>query len=414
MKVLVVGSGAREHALVDSLVKNADKVIVVPGNGGIEAASKLEYSGVVEVSDLDPREIKADLTIIGPEGPLASGLGDKLRADGRRVFGPNQDGAMLESSKAFMKEFLNELYIPTASYGIFDDLKSAKEFLKTLNGGYVIKTDGLAQGKGVFVTRNIDEAVEDIESKLSGTAFGDAGRKVVIEEMMEGKELSVLALCDGKKIAPLSSARDAKRVYDGDAGPNTGGMGSFSPVPDVDGKLLDSIVEKLIEPVLMGFKKRAIDYRGVLYAGIMLTEYGPKIVEYNVRFGDPEIQSILPRLDCDLVSLMDQCASGSLRSEPKFRNEFSVTVVMASKGYPQSSSYGDVIEGIENAKNLEGVKVFHAGTSINSAGQFITSGGRVLSVTALGSDLNRARLRAYEAVDKIGFDGEHHRHDIAL
>jgi phosphoribosylamine--glycine ligase len=400
MRVCVVGSGGREHALADVLARGAD-VVATPGNPGI--------LGSVSIP---PEEIDADLFVIGPEQPLVDGLADRLRAQGRLVFGPGADGARLEGSKAWMKQVLLDANVPTARYDTFTDASAAEAFLRTLPGPYVVKTDGLAAGKGVLVTSDIDAAIEDVAEKLAGRSFGAAGRTVVIEEGLTGPELSLLAVCDGERAVPLAPAQDFKRVGDGDAGPNTGGMGAYSPVPVAGPGVVDEVMDRAVEPTLAMLRKLGIDYRGVLYAGLMLTAEGPKVIEFNVRFGDPETQVVLPRLTSDLAALLAEAAAGRITSEPTFGDEAAVTVVLASEGYPAAPVTGVPVTGIDDAEAVEGVTVFHAGT-VDRDGQLVTSGGRVLNVTALGPTLATARERAYAAITRIEFPGMHYRGDIA-
>lgn len=380
MKVCVVGGGGREHALRHVLSRTA------------------------EVVDDD-----ADLYVIGPEAPLVEGMSDRLRADGKLVFGPGADGARLEGSKAWMKEVLAAAGVPTARYGVFTEVDPAVEFLKSLPGLYVVKTDGLAAGKGVLVTESLADAAEDVRAKLSGSAFGAAGRTVVIEEGLSGGELSVLAVCDGTKAALLPTARDFKRAGDGDTGPNTGGMGAYSPVADAAGLSFDEVIDR----TLVELRRRGIDYRGVLYAGLMLTPDGVKVLEYNVRFGDPEAQVVLPRYRGDLAALLAEAARGELRSEPAAVDDACVCVVLAAAGYPASPRSGDVISGIEEALQVEGALVFEAGVSRDGEGRTVTAGGRVLDVCALGATVAEARRRAYEAAGRISFAGMQYRSDIA-
>ena len=321
------------------------------------------------------------------------------------MFGPGADGARLEGSKAWMKQVLADAGVPTARYGAFTEVAAAVEFLKSLPGPFVVKTDGLAAGKGVLVTESLDEAVEDVRAKLAGEAFGDAGRTVVIEEGLAGPELSILAVCDGTRAVPLAPAQDFKRVGDGGAGPNTGGMGAYSPVPVAGSDVVDAVMEAAVEPTLATLRRQGIDYRGVLYAGLMLTADGPKVLEYNVRFGDPETQVVLPRLSSDLGELLAEAASGRLRSEPSFAPDACVTVVLASEGYPASPRTGDVISGLEDAAALPGVTVFCAGVASDGEGRLASAGGRVLDVTATGPTIGEARDRAYAAVSKYRLAG---------
>ena len=415
MKVCVVGSGGREHALALALGRTAD-VVVTPGNPGMPGRTREGH--VITCTPAPPEEIEAGLVVIGPESPLVAGLADRLRAEGRLVLGPGADGALLEGSKAYMKEMLAEAGVPTARYGTFTDPAEAFAYLRTLPGPWVIKTDGLASGKGVLVTGSISEAEADVVSKLSGESFGEAGRRVVVEEGLDGTECSLHVLCDGRTMVPLTPARDYKRVGDGDAGPNTGGMGSNSPVPAVGDDLVSRVVDECVEPLLGALRRRGIDYRGVLYAGLMLTAEGPKVLEYNVRFGDPETQVIMPRTGGDLTALFCAAASGKLTGEVPRTDGASVCVVLAAGGYPGSVGSGDPIHGVEQAGEVPGVTLAYAGVAAAAAsagpgGSLVTSGGRVLGVTGNGESLARARERAYAACSLISWEGMHFRSDIA-
>jgi len=401
VRVCVVGGGGREHALAAALGRTAE-VVVTPGNAGIPCSTS------APAEDID-----ADLFVIGPETPLVDGLADRLRAAGRLVFGPGADGARLEGSKAWMKEILREARVPTAGYRAFTEPAAAEAFLRTQPGPWVVKTDGLAAGKGVLVTGSLDEAVADVRAKLSGATFGDAGRRLVIEEWLDGPELSLLCVCDGTRAVALAPAQDFKRLHDGDLGPNTGGMGAYSPVPVAGPDVVADVLERAVEPTLAALAARGIDYRGVLYAGIMLTAAGPKVLEYNVRFGDPEAQAVLPRYAGDLAALLAEAASGRLVGEPVFDDRAAVTVVLSSEGYPHRPRTGEVIEGLEEADAYDDVVVFRAGVDRDSAGRLVTAGGRVLAVTGLGDDLAAARARAYGAVARISWKGMQYRSDIA-
>ncbi len=401
MDVCVVGSGGREHALADVLSRTAD-VVVTPGNAGIPNSV-----------DTAPEDLDADLFVIGPEVPLVDGLADRLRADGKLVFGPGADGARLEGSKAWMKDVLESAGVPTARHGSFVELEPALAYLDTMAPPFVVKTDGLAAGKGVLVTESLTEARNAVGDYLSGQAFGDAGSTVVIEEGMVGPELSVLAVCDGQRAVPLAPAQDFKRIGDGDDGPNTGGMGAYSPVPLVDDRLLGDVMDRFVEPTLARLRALGIDYRGVLYAGLMMTAEGPRMLEYNVRFGDPETQVVVPRLDSDLTELLAQAAAGRIVDQPTFSSDHAVTVVCASEGYPASPRTGDVIDGIDDARALEGVSVYCAGVAPGPDGELLTAGGRVLNVCGRGATLAEARARAYDGVARISWPGMYHRSDIA-
>lgn len=415
MKVCVVGSGGREHALAAVLARSAD-VIVTPGNPGMPGVSPEGFS--VTTTPAPPEEIGADLVVVGPEATLVAGLADRLRARGRPVVGPGADGARLEGSKAFMKELLDAAGVPTARYGVFDRPEDAIPFLHQLPGPWVVKTDGLAGGKGVLVAHTLEEAEADVVAKLSGAAFGPAGSRVVIEEGLSGPECSLLVLCDGRTVVPLAPSQDFKRLRDHDVGPNTGGMGAFSPVPEIDDGLVHELVCGAVEPLVAALRSRGIEYRGVLYAGLMLTEDGPKVLEYNVRFGDPEAQVVLSRLADDPVDLLMGVAEGRLDgNRPSFDAGASVCVVMAAGGYPEAPRAGELITGLDDhgqlADPLPGVSVLHAATRRAPDGRWLTAGGRVLGVTASGPDLRSARHLAYEGVGRIRWNGACWRRDIA-
>jgi phosphoribosylamine--glycine ligase len=406
MKVCVVGNGGREHALAVALARTAD-VVVCPGNAGMASLGMTCVDG-------DPASIDADLFVIGPEAPLVAGLADQLRADGKLVFGPGAEGARLEGSKAWMKDLLAGAGVPTARYGVFASEEPAVEFLRSLPGPWVVKTDGLAAGKGVLVTADRSEAEEDVRAKLSGAAFGPAGRTVVIEEFLEGAELSLMAVCDGRVAWPLAPAQDFKRAGDGDTGANTGGMGAYSPVPVVDTDLVNQVMAEAVQPTLDALAKTGIDYRGVLYAGVMLTPDGPRVLEFNVRFGDPETQVVLPRWEGDVAAVLAAAADGRLAdvAPPSFSAEAAVTVVMAAPGYPGAPATGEPISGLHKDFG-DRVQVYCAGVSMGPGGDLVTAGGRVLAVTATAADLGEARQRAYDRVATIEWPGVQYRTDIA-
>jgi phosphoribosylamine--glycine ligase len=395
MRVCVVGSGGREHALADVLSRAAD-VVVTPGNAGIPGSTPQP-----------PDEIDADLFVVGPEAPLVDGLADRLRAGGRLVFGPGAAGARLEGSKAWMKSVLADAGVPTARHGSFErgDADGALAFLRSLDGLYVVKTDFLAAGKGVLVTESFDEAAHDVRTKLEHGA-------VVIEEGLTGPELSVLAVCDGTTAVPLAPAQDFKRALDGDAGPNTGGMGAYSPVPFATKDVVDEVMERAVLPTLHRLRALGVDYRGILYAGLMLTPHGMKVLEYNVRFGDPEAQVVLPRIEGDLAAFLAAAAAGHLDGAPAFVDDAAVTVVLAAPGYPAAPRTGDVISGIDDARVVEGVTVYCAGVG-GTPGALRTGGGRVLDVTAVAPTIAEARRRAYDAAGRITWPGIQFRTDIA-
>lgn len=411
MRAVVVGSGAREHALALALAKSVD-VIATPGNPGINGTTP-EGHTMLSVA-VSPMDLEADLFVIGPEAPLVSGLADDLRARGRLVFGPGADGARLEGSKTFMKHLAASAGVPTAAFGVFDDQVSADRFLDSLPGPYVVKADGLAAGKGVLVTADLDEAKRDVQGKLSGSAFGDAGRRVVIEEGLEGPELSLLVLSDGQRGVPLPAAQDFKRLTDGDLGPNTGGMGAYSPVPVATDAIIERAMDEIVEPSLLALRNLGIDYRGVLYAGCMLTDDGPKLIEFNVRFGDPEAEVVLARLTGDLFGVLVEVASGKLQTDVAISNDAAVCVIAAAAGYPQSPIQGAEIYGVQAADMVPGVTVLHAGTARDDRGILRVAGGRVLGVRATAPTLTEARRRVYQGMQAITFDGMQVRSDIAL
>ncbi len=407
-RVVVVGGGGREHALAWGLRASAD-VVVTPGNDGIAAHG-------IACTPAPATALDADLYVIGPEVPLVEGLADRLRAAGKLVFGPGADGARLEGSKAYLKEFLAAAGVATAAHGTFDDVDAALAYLAAMAPPYVIKTDGLAAGKGVLVTTSRDEAAADVVAKLSGAAFGAAGRRVVIEEGLVGTECSLMLLCDGERAAALVPAQDFKRVGEGDQGANTGGMGAFAPLA-LDAVTRARVDAEIVAPTLAELRRRRIDYRGVLYAGLMLTDEGPKLLEYNVRFGDPETQVLVPLVRDDLLATLAATAAGHLDEAPAPGQGAAVTVVLAAPGYPEAPRAGGSIRGLgpdgQLADPVEGVVVFHAGTRHDGSGGFVAAGGRVLSVTAHAPTLADARARAYEAAGRIDLPGMVWRHDIA-
>ena len=399
----MVGGDGRAHALAHVLGRSADEVLVSGGNAGIP-------NSVPE----PPEALDADLFVISPEAPLVDGVADRLRAQGKRVYGPGADGARLEGSKGWMKEFVAKAGVPTARHGTFSDAGPALAFLRTMKPPYVVKTDGLAAGKGVLVSESLIDAEDDVKAKLAGATFGDAGRTVVIEEGMTGPELSVLAVCDGQRALALDPAQDFKRALDGDRGPNTGGMGAYSPVPIAGDELVGVVMDRCIEPTVAALRREGIDYRGTLYAGLMLTPDGPKLVEYNVRFGDPEAQAQLPRLSSDLAELLAAAADGDLGARtPTFVDDAAVCVVAACPGYPEAPRTGGIIEGLDAARDASDTLVFCAGVGRDTDGRLITAGGRVLNVVGLGPTISAARERAYAGMRRVSFAGMQYRHDIA-
>lgn len=419
LDVLVVGGGAREHALVRSLAKSPriGRLIGAPGNPGIEddaVTVAMAAEDVPSIVAFAERE-RIDLTVVGPEAPLVAGLADQLRDRGFAVFGPGADGARLEGSKAFAKEVMAAAGVPTAHASIFTEYEQALVYLHKHGAPVVVKADGLAAGKGVIVARTIEEGEAALAECFVDRRFGDAANRVLIEEYLEGEEISLLSIVSGGSILPLAPAQDYKRIQDGDAGPNTGGMGSYSPVPAVDDALYARLVDEVVRPTVAEISRRGIDFRGCLYSGLMLTARGPRVLEFNCRFGDPETQALLPRLESDLLELLWAAAQGlPLPAAAAWRPGAAVGVVMASRGYPAMSSKGDPITGLEKARAVDGVEVFHAGTGRKADQRLVTAGGRVLTVTGLGETFAEARARAYEGVAAIRFEGAQHRSDIAL
>lgn len=417
MRILVLGGGGREHAIVTSLLESvhSPEVFCSPGNGGTA-----EIATNVEITEGDPVFVAEwvernaiDFVVVGPEAPLVAGMADILLADGVPVFGPKAAGAHLEGSKAYAKDLMERYNIPTGRYSAVDRLEDANEYFAEFGAPVVVKADGLAAGKGVTVAMTVDEARDAVEVALSG-AFGPAGEVVVIEEYLEGPECSLLAFTDGETVLPMLTAQDHKRALDGDEGLNTGGMGVFAPVPVVDKAAFAQMVA-ILEKTVAALRSEGIVYRGILYGGFILTADGPKVLEYNVRFGDPETQVLLPLLKTDLIDVMMATAEGRLHEiELEWRDEVAVCVVLASGGYPAESTPGKIITGIDDAAGIEGVTIYHAGTARMSDGTLLTSGGRVLNVTAVAPSFNEARDRAYQAVDRISFEDMHFRTDIGL
>jgi phosphoribosylamine--glycine ligase len=417
MKVLVLGSGGREHALVWKLRQSSrvSKLYCAPGNGGIADEAEclpVDLKSLQSMIALGER-LRPDLTIVGPELPLMLGVVDEFTQRGWPTFGPTKAAAQLESSKSFAKEFLRRHRIPTAPYAICDSVDEVRAALSHFHVPVVVKADGLAAGKGVVIAATKEEAAHAAAEMLSGKMVGDAGARVVLEECLKGDELSFLVLSDGERVAPLVAAQDHKRVGDGDTGPNTGGMGAYSTQTIIDDKMRDWLVNHIARPVVAGMKAEGAEFKGVLYCGLMMTARGPMVLEFNCRFGDPETQPILMRLESDLVEALEASIQGRV-SEGDFRwsRDASVCVVMASGGYPATFDMGKKITGLEEAGGLDGVRVFHAGTS-GRDGAYYTAGGRVLGVSARAPTLEAAVQRAYQACEKIRFDGAHHRKDIA-
>jgi phosphoribosylamine---glycine ligase len=417
MKVLVVGSGGREHALAWTLIHDSRRpaVFCAPGNAGTaDLATNLPLAAEDIPRLVDwARANRPDLTVVGPEAPLCAGLTDALQAEGLRVFGPCRAAAQLEGSKVFAKEILTAARVPTARAETFTDAAAALDYVRQTGVPIVIKAEGLAAGKGVTVCLTAAEAERAIREALVDRVFGDAGRRVLVEEFLDGEEASILALVDGARVVMLASAQDHKRVFDNDRGPNTGGMGAYSPAPVVSDRWWPVIEQQVFVPTLNELRRRGITYKGVLYAGLMMTAGGPKVLEYNCRFGDPETQVILPRLATDLIPALEACVDGTLRPElVAWKPEACVCVVMAAGGYPGPYEKGRPIAGLQDAAALDRTVVFHAGTKLQD-GRVVTAGGRVLGVTALGPALGDAVANAYRAVARISFEGAIYRTDIA-
>jgi len=417
MKVLIVGSGGREHALAWKVAQSekVEKVYGAPGNPGIAQIGEcvdIKPTDIEKLVDFAERE-GIDLTIVGPEAPLVAGITDEFEKRGLKVFGPSKAAAQLEGSKAFAKEMMRKFGVPTADFQVFDDPEKAKEYIRKVGAPIVVKADGLAAGKGVVVAQTVEEAIKAVDRIMVERVFGEAGNRVVVEECLKGEEASYLVITDGERFVPLATAQDHKAVFDGDRGPNTGGMGAYSPAPVLSEEMERKVQEKVIKPILRGMAQEGMPFKGILYAGLMITEEGPKVLEFNVRFGDPEAQAILRRLEDDLVEVALSAVEERLVEELHWRPETSICVVLASKGYPGKYEKGKVITGIEEAEKVPTVVVFHAGTAVKD-GKLVTNGGRVLNVTALGKDIVEARERVYEAVKRIQFDGMHYRTDIGL
>ena len=416
MRILVVGSGGREHAMVWKIAQSpkVKKIFCAPGNAGTAGLATNVPIGAEKIDELVAfaKEERIDLTVVGPEVPLTMGLADRFESEGLAVFGPGKLGAQLEGSKTFTKDLLARKGVPTAKYKTFEDPEEAKAYAREMGAPLVIKADGLAAGKGVLICQTLAEAESAIDEVMVDKKYGSAGTKCVVEEMLTGEEASFIAFTDGKKILPLAPSQDHKRAFDDDQGLNTGGMGAYSPCPVVDDEMYRKIVEQVLIPTLEGLNEMGIDFRGILYAGLMIKDGVPSVLEYNVRFGDPECQPLMARMKSDIVPVLEACAGGQLGDLAiEWDPRPAVCVVMAAGGYPESYDKGIPISGLDEAAGMEDVVVFHAGTKL-SDNQVVTSGGRVLGVTALGADVRGAIERAYEACDKIKWDKVHYRRDI--
>lgn len=416
MKVLIVGSGGREHAIAASVAKSSqvDKIYCAPGNAGIAGVAECVDIQAMEFDRLADfaQENEIGLTIIGMDDPLVGGIVDVFEERGLRVFGPRKNAAIIEGSKAFSKDLMKKYGIPTAAYENFDTPEVALAYLETAKMPIVLKADGLALGKGVLICNTLEEAKAGVKTLMLDKQFGDAGKRIVIEEFITGPEVSVLCYCDGTHIKPMTSAQDHKRAKDNDEGLNTGGMGTFSPTPFYDEEIQKFCEEKVFQPTMDAMKAEGRDYVGILFVGLMLTSDGPKVLEYNARFGDPEAQVVLPRMKNDIVDVMNACIDGKLEEiDLQFEDNAAVCVVLASDGYPEHYEKGKVITGFENFEGREGYYVFHAGTKFEGE-QIVTNGGRVLGVTAKGADLKEARKNAYAATEWITFENKYMRNDI--
>jgi len=426
MRILVVGSGGREHALVWKIAQSklVDKIFCAPGNGGIAQAAEcidIKAEDIPQLLDFARKE-KIDLTVVGPEVPLSQGIVDEFNKYKLKIFGPNKQASRLEASKVFAKELMAKYKVPTADFEIFDNPDAASKYIEKIGAPCVVKADGLAAGKGVVVAKTTEEAKQAVKQMMQEKIFGDSGNRVIIEECLEGQEASIIVFTDSKEVILLASSQDHKRIFDNDTGPNTGGMGAYSPAPIVTKELFNEVLEKIIHRTIDGLAKEAIDYRGVLYAGIMITKEGPKTLEFNVRFGDPETQAIIPRLKSDLLEVMLAVTAAKLNNiikagGLKWDNRDCVCVVCASGGYPGDYEKGKEIAGLDEAAKIKDVIVFHAGTKIVAKGSpshqvTVTNGGRVLGVTGLGNNIKEAIDKTYQAVGKISFEGMHYRRDI--
>jgi len=416
MKVLVVGGGGREHALVWKIVQSpkVSKVYCAPGNAGISEQATIvpiKANAIDELLEFALKE-KIDLTVVGPEEPLTRGIVDLFESKGLAIFGPSRKAAEIEGSKAFAKEMMKKCHIPTGDYEVFEDPGEAEAYVHKKGAPLVVKADGLAAGKGVIICKTVEEAIQWVRRIMIDRIFGEAGKRLVVEEYLVGEEASYIALTDGKAILPLASSQDHKAVFDGDEGPNTGGMGAYSPAPVVTDEVHEKILEKILRPLIQGMGEKGRPYKGVLYAGLMIDNGHPKVLEFNARFGDPETQPMFMRMKGDLVPILEACMNGSLgRCSIEWDRRASVCVVMASKGYPGDYEKGNVIKGLREVSQIEDVFVFHAATA-RKGDHLVTSGGRVLGVTGLGEDIPGAIEKTYQAVKKISWEGVHYRTDI--
>ena len=417
MKVLVIGSGGREHTLVWKITQSpkVSKVYCAPGNAGISRLAQcvnIDADSIEKLVDFAQKE-KIDLTVVGPELPLSQGIVNEFNKQGLRIFGPSKEAAEIESSKVFSKYLMKKYNIPTANYEVFQNSKKALDYIKKQTFPLVIKADGLAAGKGVFIVKNLLQARSALNALMYEKQFGEAGRQVIIEEFLEGEEVSILAFCDGKTVVPMVSSQDHKKIFDNDLGPNTGGMGAYSPVPFYSDEFKKRVLEEILKPTVKGLQNEGKEYKGVLYAGLILTKEGPKVLEFNARFGDPETQVILPRLKTDLIDILNAVIDSTLHKiNIEWEDNAAVCVVVASGGYPEKYQKGKVINGLERLEKMKDIIAFHAGTKFQD-NQMITSGGRVLGITAWDDTISKAKEKAYKAVKEIYFEDMYYRKDIA-
>ena len=417
MKVLVIGSGGREHALVWKIAQSpkVSQIYCAPGNTGISKLAQcinINTDNIEKLVDFAQGE-KIDLTVVGPELALSKGIVNEFNGKGLQIFGPSKEATEIESSKVFSKYLMKKYNIPTANYEVFQNREKAFDYIKQQNFPLVIKADGLAAGKGVFIVKDLVQARDALDALMKEKKFGEAGRQVIIEEFLEGEEVSILAFSDGRNVVPMVSSQDHKKIFDNDQGPNTGGMGAYSPVPFYNHKSEKIVLQKILIPVIEGLQKEGREYKGVIYAGLILTKDGPKVLEFNARFGDPETQVILPRLKTDLIDILNAVIEGTLhKTSIEWKNNTAVCVVLASGGYPGKYQKGKVISGLERLEKMKDIIVFHAGSKLQD-NQVITSGGRVLGISAWDDTISKAKEKAYEGVEKIYFEDIYYRKDIA-
>jgi phosphoribosylamine--glycine ligase len=417
MKVLVIGSGGREHTLVWKMTQSpkVSQVYCAPGNAGISRLAQcvnIDADSIEKLVDFAQKE-KIDLTVVGPELPLSRGIVNEFNQQGLRIFGPSKEATEIESSKAFSKYLMKKYHIPTANYQVFQNSEKALAYIQQQTFPLVIKADGLAAGKGVFIVKNLLEARDALNALMEEKKFGEAGRQVIIEEFLEGEEVSILAFCDGKTVVPMVSSQDHKKIFDNDLGPNTGGMGAYSPVPFYPDEFEKRVLEEILKPTVKGLQNEGKESKGVLYAGLILSKEGPKVLEFNARFGDPETQAILPRLKTDLIDILNAVIDSTLHKiNIQWEDNAAVCVVVASGGYPEKYQKGKVINGLERLEKMKDIIAFHAGTKFQE-GRVVTSGGRVLGITAWDETISKAKEKAYKALKEIYFEDMYYRKDIA-